>query len=232
MGIPLDDGGIISLMDISGLVEVQEDLRSSLREKEALLREIQHRVRNNLQIITGLINIQLQDADGPAKEALLAVQTRVRAMTIIQESLYSTDDYSSVHIESCISRMIEHLKSLLGAHGVGFHIRADLKLNLETAMPLCLMVNELVTNAIKHAFPEGKGKVHIEIEEGESGYRMRFADDGIGFSGDGYGTGLKLVRILVEQLEGDLKILVNEEKGGTEILVPSGNFTTGRGPSS
>jgi two-component sensor histidine kinase len=218
--IPLDDGGIISLMDISGLVEVQEDLRSSLSEKEALLRELQHRVRNNLQIITSLINIQLQDADGPVKEALLATQTRVRAMTIIQESLYSTDGYSSVHIESCISRMTEHLKSLLGAHGVGFNIRADLRLNLETAMPLCLMVNELVTNAIKHAFPEGKGKVHIEIDEGESGYHMRFADDGIGFSGEGEGTGLKLVRILVEQLEGDLKILVDEEKGGTEILVP------------
>ena len=149
-------------MDITGIVKIQEDLKSSLREKEALLRELHHRVRNKFQIISSLINIQLQDADDASREALMAVQTRVRAITIIKESIYCSGDYSSVHIESCIVKITEHLKSLLSAHGVTFNVSADFKLNLETAMPLCLMLKELVTNAIKHAFPDMKGNVHRE----------------------------------------------------------------------
>jgi len=159
--IPLDEGGIISLIDVTKLIEVQDDLRANIEEKEALLRELHHRVKNNLQIIMSLINIQLHDADDKAREALLSILTRVKALAIIQESIYSSETYTMVNMKSCVSRLTEHLRSLFNSHKISFHINTDLKLNLETAMPLCLIINELVTNSIKHAFPENEGSVHI-----------------------------------------------------------------------
>jgi len=217
--IPLDEGGIISLMDVTRLIEIQKDLRANIAEKEALLRELHHRVKNNLQIITSLINIQLHDADEKAQEALLAILTRVKAMAIIQESIYSAETYTMVNMRSCVSRLTEHLRSLFNAHNINFHIRTDLKLNLETAMPLCLIINELVTNSIKHAFPENKGNVHIEVEEKDLEYHLRVADDGVGLRDKEEGTGLSLVKSLAQQLEGELRILTREDRG-TEVIIP------------
>lgn len=217
--IPLDEGGIISLMDVTRLIEIQEDLRANITEKEAILRELHHRVKNNLQIITSLINIQLHDADEKAREALLAILTRVKAMAIIQESIYSTETYTMVNMRSCVSRLTEHLRSLFNAHNINFHINTDLKLNMETAMPLCLIINELVTNSIKHAFPENKGSVHIEVKEKDSEYHLRVADDGVGLTDKEEGTGLSLVKSLAQQLEGELRILTKEDRG-TEVIIP------------
>ena len=217
--IPLDEGGIISLMDVTRLIKIQEDLRANITEKEALLRELHHRVKNNLQIITSLINIQLHDADEKAREALLPILTRVKTMAIIQESIYSSETYTMVNMRSCVTRLTEHLRSLFNAQNINFHINTDLKLNLETAMPLCLIINELVTNSIKHAFPENKGSIHIEVEEKDSEYQLRVADDGAGLRDKKEGTGLNLVRSLAQQLEGELKILTREDRG-TEVIIP------------
>ena len=215
--IPLEDGGIISLMDVTGIVRIQDDLRANIAEKEALLRELHHRVKNNLQIILSLINIQLHDADEGAREALIAIQTRVQAMAMIQESIYSTGDHTLVSMQTCTSRIIDHLKSVFDAWSIDFHLDSDVKVNLETAMPLALIINELVSNALKHASP---GRIEVEIREQDSGYHLRVADDGAGLKDFKAGTALKLVRALVGQLEGELRILTMEDSRGTEFMVP------------
>ena len=140
-------------------------------------------------------------------------------MAIIQESIYSAETYTMVNMRSCVSRLTEHVRSLFNAHNINFHIKTDLKLNLETAMPLCLIINELVTNSIKHAFPENKGSVHIEVKEKDSEYHLRVADDGVGLTDKEEGTGLSLVKSLAQQLEGELRILTKEDRG-TEVIIP------------
>ncbi|MDI9615060.1 histidine kinase dimerization/phosphoacceptor domain -containing protein [Methanothermobacter sp.] len=217
--IPLDEGAIISLTDITDLMRTQEELQRNIMEKDALLRELHHRVKNNLQIILSLINMQMRSASGDARKALVRTSTRVQTLAAIHESVYGLGSLAEVKMHECIGRIAENLRSVFDAVDVEFHIDARHVFNVETAMPLALIVNELVSNSIQHAFPEGRGTVKVEISRMNSEYCLRVVDDGVGFSGEKR-MGLQLALNLARQIEGDLRILLREDGGGTEVTVP------------
>ena len=202
----------------------EEQLRASLGEKEALLKEVHHRVKNNLQIITSLLSLQaMAVGDRATRDAFRESQDRVRSMALVHEQLYRSATLS--HLD-----FAEHLRELAGnvTHSYGAikrGVRLDLNLtsvavDLDTAIPVSLIFNELLSNAYKHGFPENRGgRVEVVFaRDGAGGLILRVGDDGIGL-GKGIDLasvstlGLKIVRNLTEQIHG--KIEVSSGPGAT-----------------
>jgi len=199
-------GAIVSLTDITDLIEAKRSLEDALGERDALLSEVHHRVKNNLQIIVSLLNIQAIGADEETRRVLMDAQARVRAMAIIHETIYDSGDFSGVLMSSFITRLIERLITVFSAHGVRFNVDADVRLNLETAIPLGLFINEAVTNSIRHAFPGGEGTVEVTITSNDI-LHLTVADDGRGIGEAPEGTvGLSLMGALADQLDGEMEI--------------------------
>lgn len=204
------------------LLASEQKLRHSLMEKEALLKEIHHRVKNNLQIVSSLLYLQEESMQDPkGLEILRESQNRVKSMALIHEQLYGTDNLAKIDFGSYLQSLTANL---FDAYGVDpaclrLHIEADdIFIGVEMAVPCGLIINELVSNAIKHAFPQGRGgTIEISIRMPEIG-RMEIvvADDGIGMAADPAGSdspslGLRLVDMLTTQLDG--KTSVETEKG-------------------
>lgn len=176
-------------------------------ERDALLAEVHHRVKNNLQIIISLLNIQAMNADDDTRRILMDTQSRVRAMAIIHETLYDSGDFSGVLMDSFITRLMERLITVHSAHGVHFRVDADVRLNLETAIPLALFINEALTNSIRHAFPEGEGMIDVRITSNDH-LHLTAADDGVGIENPPAGTvGISLMRALADQLDGEFELI-------------------------
>lgn len=207
-------GFIVSLTDITDLIVAKRSLEDTLMERDALLSEVHHRVKNNLQIIISLLNIQAMNADEDTRQVLMDAQSRVRAMAIIHETLYDSGDFSGVLMDSFITRLIERLISAHSVYGVDFEVAADVRLNLETAIPLGLFINEAVTNSIRHAFPDGRGMIRVSIDPGDM-MHLTVEDNGMGIGEVPEGTvGLSLMRALADQLEGEFEIISD---GGTAV---------------
>ncbi|MEJ8542439.1 histidine kinase dimerization/phosphoacceptor domain -containing protein [Methanothermobacter wolfeii] len=205
---------LISLMDITKKKMVEERLRKSLREKELLLREIHHRVKNNLQIISTLLMLQASTTSDPRLEELYREsQHRIDAISLIHEKLYESRDVSSINLRDYIKTLIG---DLLESYGTGKRVNArvkveDIRLNIETAIPCGLIINELVSNSLKYAFPDGEGEVTVEVKRRGDCYRMLISDDGVGLPEDldperVNTLGLRIVKNLVEQINGELEI--------------------------
>jgi two-component sensor histidine kinase len=200
------------------------ELSATLTEREVLLQEIHHRVKNNLQVISSLINMQARRLeDASSRDALQECQTRVQAIALIHEKLYQSRDYSRVPFS-------EYAKSLaanvFGATGVAPTAIAldleieNLSLAVDKAIPCGLILNELITNAVKHAFPDARqGTVRVELRKaGDREIVLSVGDNGIGMSArfdlaNSSSLGLWLVYTLVEQLEGQVEIF--RERGTT-----------------
>jgi PAS domain S-box-containing protein len=203
--------------------QAEERLRASLREKEVLLTEIHHRVKNNLQVVSSLLDLQadtVQDAD--AYQAFHDTRARVKSMALIHERLYQSSDLARIDAGEYIQEMLEYL---LGAYGVGAgditaSVQADeVALGIDTAIPCGLIITELVSNALRHAFPAeetaGQGEIRVELRRLDGQLCLVVSDNGVGLPPDFdfYGTeslGLQLVNILVDQLDGTLEV-----EGGT-----------------
>jgi len=208
----------------------EERIRASLREKEVLLRELYHRTKNNMQVISGLINLQtayLQDES--AVKALEETQHRIRSMALVHEQLYQSEDLNSVDLK----KYIQELGRMLVGGGRGARGSVGLELDLrsvpasiDTAIPCGLVVNELITNSLRHAFPSGRpGTIRIALEKaGEKTARLTVKDDGIGLPGDFSfaGTsslGLQLVVNIVEkQLRGSIRAEEDRESGASFVI--------------
>ncbi|QEF93782.1 hypothetical protein FVF72_00570 [Methanothermobacter sp. KEPCO-1] len=200
-------GFIVSLTDITDLILAKRSLEDTLMERDALLAEVHHRVKNNLQIIISLLNIQAMNADDDTRRILMDTQSRVRAMAIIHETLYDSGDFSGVLMDSFITRLMERLITVHSAHGVHFRVDADVRLNLETAIPLALFINEALTNSIRHAFPEGEGMIDVRITSNDH-LHLTVADDGVGIENPPSGTvGISLMRALADQLDGEFELI-------------------------
>jgi len=220
---------LASIVDITERHRSQQRLEDALREKTALLNEVHHRVKNNLQVVTSLLNLQAGHATDPRLRALLAEScSRVRAMALTHQLLYERKDFSRLDLGDYLDRLVQSIRATYRADVSRIALRLDvpedgIHLDLEQAIPCGLLVNELVTNAFKHAFPgERPGAITIEIDKDENGdIRLCVADDGIGLPPEAEldespSLGLQLVPLFVEQLHGSLVI---ERTGGARFAV-------------
>jgi PAS domain S-box-containing protein len=203
------------LRDVSARHQIETRLRTSLAEKEVMLKEIHHRVKNNLQIISSLFSLHSSSlADETASTLLTESRMRVRSMALIHEKLYQSSDLSRIDFAEYIHGLTRYLiPAYEAADHVTFRIQADeVQLSLDCAVPCGLIINELVTNALKHAFPDGRPGT-VEVSACAEGDRLRLvvADDGVGLPAveevlKGDTLGIRLVHSLVSQLDGCLTL--------------------------
>jgi len=204
------------LAEIAERVQAEEKLKASLREKEVLLREIHHRVKNNLQLISSLLKLQAQQLDDPQALALLKdSQDRVRSMALIHEKLYHSSNLARIDFGDYIPSLALRLYHAFGVDPEAIVLRTNVdnvRLRIDAAIPCALLIHELLANALKHAFPHGRGEIAIEMHpESERRYVLRVRDDGIGQLQNSHSrradaVGLQLVQALVDQLDGSLEI--------------------------
>jgi len=208
--------------DITERKEFENALKSSLNEKEVLIREIHHRVKNNMQIISSLLNLQKQYVnDEEAVNVLKESQNRVKSMAMIHEKLYKSRNFSEINFADYIRSLVS---DLFYSYGVDSNrvktiiLLEEVMMGLETAIPCGLIVSELVTNTLKYAFPhQEKGEFKIELHSDSDGfYDLIISDDGVGMpeniNFDETDTlGLQLVNSLVNQLEGTIEL--SRDKG-------------------
>lgn len=213
---------IISLsLEASKRDEAQKQIINSLEEKSVLLREIHHRVKNNMQIISSLLSLQSSTIENPEmKDIFNESQNRVRSMSMIHEQLYQTDDLAKIDFNIYVNGLIKSLFQIYSSSQK--HIEwdvnvEDVKLDLETAIPCGLIINELVSNSLKHAFKDRfNGKISVKMRKNNGLIILKVADNGVGipdnFQIEKASTlGLKLVKTLVNQLEGALVIEIKNE---------------------
>jgi two-component sensor histidine kinase len=210
-------------LDITERKQAEEKINASLKEKEVLLREIHHRVKNNMQIISSLLNLQSMLLSNEKDIAMLKdSQNRIRAMSLIHEKLYRSENLADINIKEYINDLAKYILQFFEAvaFNVTLKIEAeDILMGIDTAIPCGLIINELISNSLKHAFPEGrKGEVRITLEKtGDDEIIMTVSNDGIGFPEDidfrkTKSLGLQLVTTLAEnQLQG--KIELDRSKG-------------------
>ncbi|MFA4861405.1 PAS domain S-box protein [Methanoregula sp.] len=205
-----------TVRDITEQKHAEEIIRASLDEKSLLLREIHHRVKNNLQIIISLVNLQMRQIDDERlKQVMAETQNRVRAMAFVHEKLYQSEDIAHIDIASYTRFLVTHLFSFYGVDSRQVVLNMDIgkiMSSINTAIPLGLIINELASNALKHAFPEGRtGTLSITIRQVEKTLSLSVMDDGIGVPGDfdwrnAETLGLRLVISLVDQLDGTIEL--------------------------
>jgi len=199
----------------------EERLKASLLEKEVLLREIHHRVKNNLQIISSLLNLQSRHIhDEPSLDMFQESRHRVRSMALVHEKLYRSGDMARIDFCEYLQSLANHLFMSYGVNSASVELDVDVKdvyLDINTSIPCGLIVNELVSNSLKHAFTgREKGRIRIVLQpENKNKFKLLVSDDGVGLprSLDVLNTdslGLQLVTMLVEQLHGTLSIQRNQ----------------------
>jgi PAS domain S-box-containing protein len=215
------------IRDITERKKHEKYLKESLAEKTVLLKEIHHRVKNNMQIISSLLSLQEQYVtdDEVAVDVLKESQNRVKSMAIVHEKLYQSKDLTHIKFYDYIQRLVLVLFSSYGI--TEDQIKPvinveDLMLNIETAVPFGLIISELISNSLKYAFPERKkGELKLSLKKPDDTYELIISDDGIGFPEDlDYkktdSLGLRLVNILVGQIDGTISMNTNH---GTEFKI-------------
>ncbi len=213
-----EKGNIMGIVCIgSNIVEIkdaEEKIKASLEEKELLLRELHHRVKNNLQIILSLINLQSNGIkDREDLEIFRESQSRVKSMAIIHEKLYQSTDFASINFKEYIQSLVSYLISYYSKDFIYVDIDVEdgLVLNMDTAVPCGLIINELVTNSLKHAFIDRiSGKIHISLHSDDGCFTLIIGNDGVSIPPEldlknPQKLGLQLVNSLTDQLEGKIE---------------------------
>jgi PAS domain S-box-containing protein len=211
--------------DITEIKVAENKIKNSLMEKEVLLREIHHRVKNNLQIISSLLNLQTRCVEGEETiNVLKESQNRVKTMAMVHEKLYQSENLKDINFREYIENLVSDLFYSYGVKRgtIDLQINADnLEMDIDTAIPCGLIINELVTNSLKYAFPYPKGIVKIELKQLQDKLELIISDNGRGLPDDldietTETLGLKMVTILVNQLKGTLEL---DRTNGTEFRI-------------
>jgi PAS domain S-box-containing protein len=222
--------GVVVFLDITERKRAEQELRASLDEKVALLKEVHHRVKNNLQIISSLLNLQAREVRSPEVQIFLQdTQSRIQAMALLHETLYGSSNLACVSFRRYVESICTHIVRSHASDARNIYLRrniADVGLPLDQAIPAGLVINELVSNALKHAFSDRPGgEITVQLQSAdEHHYVLQVADNGTGIA---VGTdaphtkklGLRLVEALVNQLEG--KLTVRRDIGTTfQVVFP------------
>jgi two-component sensor histidine kinase len=198
-------------------------IEASLQEKEVLLREVHHRVKNNLQIISSLLNLQARRVGPDVQQQFVDSSARVRSIALVHERLYQVDSLASIDVDGYLHSLVAALVQTYPPSSARVEVREHgVRVPIDTAIPCGLILNELVTNALKHAYPgERVGTVEASISEASGMLEIEVHDDGVGFSDevdfDNPKTmGLQLVHGLARQLRGEAELRRGD---GTTVFV-------------
>jgi len=201
-------------------------IKESLSEKEMLLKEIHHRVKNNLQIISGILELQnLNVSDETAKIILKEGQARIQSIALIHKTLYQSENFSKVPFQNYLTELLQAIQATYGNNQskIEVNINANnIELGINTAIPLSLIINEIVTNCFKHAFiGKENGNITIELSKQSDYFQLIVADDGNGLPADFninrlHSVGFDLIKGLTKQLEGNFNF---ESENGTKITI-------------
>lgn len=235
--VHFEDGGVCrrpvrfigTLLDITTQRLADETLHTTLAEKDMLLREIHHRIKNNMQTISALVELEAaQVSDPTALEGFRAITRRIQAMARLHEHLYGTQDLQHIDLSAYLQDLGCGLAALHKGRLVSIQVDAEpLTCDLDVAMPIGLIATELVTNSLKHAFPEGRnGAIHIHLGRRGGDVWFEVADNGIGSHQQSRtpGMGKRLIEALVTQLGAELDVV---RDGGyrTRLVVPVARFS-------
>jgi PAS domain S-box-containing protein len=224
----LPTGEIVAVYDdVTEQKKAEDELKNSLKEKELLLKEVHHRVKNNMAVISSLLNLQAEKfKDPPVLNAFRDSRHRIRSMALVHEKLYQAKDLSKIEFSQYIKELSQQVSRSNEFQGARINVKVkayNIKLGIDTAIPCGLIINELLTNAFKYAFPnnqQGEIRIHMQMKENKS-YELIVSDNGVGLAEhiDVQNTssfGLNLVCLLTQQLEG--KVDVQREKGTRFII--------------
>jgi PAS domain S-box-containing protein len=223
------------VVEVSGIAHnitekkhVQQRMELSLKEKEVLLREVHHRVKNNMQVISSILNLQSSYvSDEYALTLLKESQNRIKTMAYIHESLYQNKSFTSVNFSDYVHTLVNNIVQSYSASTEKIRLELNIEkitLSLDSSIPAGLIINELITNAIKHAFPGSKqGIITFNLRCKNNFVFLELKDNGVGFAPgidfeNSHSLGLQLVNTLIEQIEGELKFK-SQKNIGTEVLV-------------
>ena len=218
-------GYIITLTDVTSQVNELNSITQELKEKSLLLKEIHHRIKNNLQIINSIITLQIYYAKNEElNELLIGLQTRIKTIALIHEKLYQTDHPSELNVCYFMKDLQKILVQVYEVNPEFIRFNCDVEeilLETDIVLQLGLIVNELMTNSVKYAFPSGKGNIYFSFKLIGDKYELLFKDDGIGIPDDillnkTETLGSQLLETLIEQLNGKSVIKSNH---GTEYII-------------
>ncbi len=217
---------LTAVNDITALKRAEDEIKKSLEEKEVLLREINHRVKNNLQVMSSLVRLQARQVTADnCNQALQETQNRLQTIGLIHEMLHQSRNLAYINVEVYLKRLVANLFSLYGAKSsrIKTTIYAqESRLGVDKADPLGLIANELVSNCLKYAFPgERTGVIRISFALGSNEFELMVSDDGVGLREDvdpfnAQTLGLVLVNTLVKQLHG---VMTVRTTAGTKFLI-------------
>lgn len=221
-----EDEVVIISRNVTDTVEYEKKLIDTVKEKEVLLKEVHHRVKNNLQVINSILNLQSSYVkDEETAQIIIESQNRIRSMSFIHESLYQTKDFTHISFDSYITTLVTNLVHSyeIRSNQIKLDLEIDkVELALDQAIPCGLILNELITNALKYAYPNGeKGVISIKVKSDDNNIQISVKDFGVGLP-EGFNIaesdslGLSLVETLVSQLDGQCTVKTNK---GTEFLV-------------
>ena len=220
------------LRDITERKQAEQLMKAQLAEKQTLLQEIHHRVKNNLQVISSLLSFQQQQATEPGIAAQFQQsRNRVEAIALVHERLYQSENLHEINFASYVRELTDYIMQSFGADAAKVQLTvtgSGFSVNVEKAVPCALILNELVSNSMKHAFPGGRrGAIRIELgEEATAGLlTIRVSDDGVGLPpyasrGNVHSLGLRLIHRLADQLQGKVETLNPPEGAAFQLTFP------------
>jgi two-component sensor histidine kinase len=213
------------------LLESRDRLAALLEQKTALLHEVGHRVSNSLQLISSLISIQATRIGDPhARDALLQARERVQAVMLVHRRLYTSEEVGSIEIDKYLMALAEELQSGVSASEQGHRIiveAAPLRIATDKAISVGVIVNELVANALKYAFPEGKrGTITVKLDKRDEQAILTIEDDGVGYeeaaSPKGTGMGTLIIGAMAKTLKGSVEREPSETGSRSVLSFPAG----------
>jgi PAS domain S-box-containing protein len=220
-------GTLSSGQDITEQKQAENELKNSLKEKELLVKEVHHRVKNNMAVISSLLNLQAEKFEDPSVlNAFRDSRHRIRSMALVHEKLYQAKDLSKIEFSQYIKDLSQQVSRSIEFQGARIRVKVkadNIKLGIDTAIPCGLIINELLTNAFKYAFPHNRtGMIHIRMQLKENKYyKLIISDNGVGLPRyidvqNPSTFGLNLVYLLTQQLEGEVE--AQREKGTSFII--------------